>query len=163
VGSGREGQGILNMLLKNELLLGTENTYHHHRHSALGAGVISSATSAAAASMAMGDGAATLPTAGATTMTLPGGAASTPPHSRRRPLTSQSAPTLLTFKSPRETHSEDMARGFSLLPVGETSRRLLATPRKAKRKIPKVSKRRRKGCSGGAPCLVGCLVPSSQP
>lgn len=67
-------------------------------------------------------------------------AGATPPAGMppRGPLSARLAPTLLAFKTPRERHSEDVVRNLSLLPVGTTSRRLLATPPKTKRKIAKV-------------------------
>lgn len=152
---GREGQSLLNILLANELL-GVES--HPHRPTSYprnypaanatdaaahaGTGSIGNANdgggaSAAAAAVEVGSGSATA--AGATT------APSTPP---RRPLgaSSRTAPALLAFRSSRERHHTEAARNVSfaggsagLLPVGDGSRRLLATPTKAKRKISKVT------------------------
>jgi cell division cycle 20-like protein 1 (cofactor of APC complex) len=45
---------------------------------------------------------------------------------------------LFRFKAPRQAFTEDAKKTFSLSPVGTASQRLLSSPRKAKRKIPKV-------------------------
>ena len=46
---------------------------------------------------------------------------------------------MMRFKSPREDAQENATKGFvSLSPIGSNSHRLLSSPRKTMRKIPKV-------------------------
>lgn len=50
-------------------------------------------------------------------------------------------PSVVGCQSVRQQYMEELgSRSYSLSPVGSSSRRLLATPRKAKRKIPKVGR-----------------------
>lgn len=133
---GREKRTILNTLLKNELL-GVEQQIHSPS---------SFQRNYAAESDLEGIGGGRRGGGGGSTVcwsaAAEGGAGAIPAAAMppRGPLASRSAPALLAFKTPRERHSEDMdvLRSFSLLPVGATSRRLLATPPKTKRKIAKV-------------------------
>ena len=139
---GREGQSMLNMLLKTELL-GIEilPPHLHNRSGYLGLGgsgylsggnssglnTVQGAANDNNDSRSNSDGSSAH---GATTIGRDG----SPTKRRFIPV----SPNVLQFKSSKQKHFEEMQNCFTLSPLSCNSRRLLSAPRKTKRKIAKV-------------------------
>jgi len=139
---GREGQSMLNMLLKTELL-GIEilPPHLHNRSGYLGLGGSGYSLGGNSSGLNTIQGAASDNNNGRTNGEGISGQGATSigrDGSPNKRCFIPVSPNVLQFKSTKQKHYEDMQNCFTLSPLSCNSRRLLSAPRKTKRKIAKV-------------------------